>query len=56
MIEKKKTICFDIDGVICKTKNSNYKNSKPIKKNINLINSLYKGYCIKIFTDIWVNK
>ena len=57
MIEKKKTICFDIDGVICKTKNSNYKNSKPIKKNINLINSLfYKGYCIKIFTARYMGR
>ena len=51
MLKKKKTICFDIDGVICETKNGNYKNSKPIKKNINLINSLfYKGYHIKLFT------
>ena len=53
----KKIICFDIDGVICKSKNGDYKNSKPIKKNINFINSLdrnkvkndfeitsYKGY------------
>ena len=31
---KKKTICFDIDGVICVTKKSNYKKSTPIKKNI----------------------
>lgn len=36
----KKIICFDIDGVICKSKNGDYKNSKPIKKNINFINSL----------------
>ena len=28
------TICFDIDGVICKTEGLNYLKSKPIKKNI----------------------
>jgi hypothetical protein len=48
---KKKILCFDIDNVICKTKGSNYKNSKPIKKSIELINSLYfQGFFIKIFT------
>tara|TARA_Y200000002_G_C22348943_1_gene524160 strand:+ start:189 stop:548 length:360 start_codon:yes stop_codon:yes gene_type:complete len=46
-----KTICFDIDGVICKTIKSNYRSSKPIKKNINIINDFYKkGFIIKIFT------
>ena len=48
---RKKTICFDIDGVICKTINSNYKSSVPIKKNIKVINDIYnKGYIVKIFT------
>ena len=47
----KKIICFDLDNVICKTINNNYKSSKPIKKTITLINKLYKeGYQIKIFT------
>ena len=46
-----KTICFDIDNVICSTTKNFYKKSKPIKKNINLINQLYNsGYFIKIFT------
>ena len=46
-----KTICFDIDNVICSTKKNFYKKSKPLKKNINLINQLYdSGYFIKIFT------
>lgn len=46
-----KTICFDLDGVLCETKNGNYLNSKPKKKVINLINKLYsKGYKIIIFT------
>ena len=48
---KKKIICFDLDNVLCKTKSNNYKMSKPIKKNINLVNKLFsKGYYIKIFT------
>lgn len=46
-----KIICFDIDGVICRTLNNEYKNSKPINKTIKLINSLYrKNYYIKLFT------
>lgn len=28
----KKTICFDIDGVICTTKGIDCRKSKPIKK------------------------
>jgi len=43
--------CFDIDGVICNTKKLNYKEAKPIKNSINVINKLYlKGHTIKIFT------
>ena len=48
---KKKTICFDLDGVICKTKKKNYFKAKPIKKNIEKINELFnRGYKIIIFT------
>lgn len=48
---KKKTICFDLDGVICKTKKKNYFKAKPIKKNIEKINELFnRGYTIIIFT------
>ena len=51
MKKNKVIICFDIDGVICNTKGLNYKNSKPIKKNILKINQLYiRGFYIKIFT------
>ena len=47
----KKTICFDVDNVICKTNKSDYKNSRPIIKNIKYINELYNsGHIIKIFT------
>jgi len=46
-----KTICFDIDNVICTTKKNFYKKSTPKKRNIHLINKLYdNGYFIKIFT------
>ena len=47
----KKIICFDLDNVICKTLNKNYKESTPIKRSIDVINLLYsKNYYIKIFT------
>tara|TARA_B100001564_G_C20513369_1_gene611659 strand:- start:98 stop:442 length:345 start_codon:yes stop_codon:yes gene_type:complete len=50
-MKKFKKICFDIDGVICKTKNNNYKGSKPLRKSINLINKLFdEGHTIIIFT------
>ena len=39
----KKTICFDLDNIICITKGQNYKLSKTIKKNINFINYLYQN-------------
>jgi len=54
---KKKTICFDIDNVICKTEGTNYKNSKPNKKVIDLINKFYdNGYIIKIFTARYMGR
>jgi hydroxymethylpyrimidine pyrophosphatase-like HAD family hydrolase len=47
----KKIICFDLDNTLCKTEGNFYKNSKPIKNKILLVNKLYdKGYIIKIFT------
>ena len=57
MLDKKKIICFDIDGVICKTKGLNYLKSKPIKKNIKKINDLYeRGYYIKLFTARYMGR
>jgi phosphatidate phosphatase PAH1 len=53
----KKIICFDIDGVICNTKNSNYTKSIPNKKTVKLINSLFdEGYKIKIFTARYMGR
>jgi hypothetical protein len=47
----KKIICFDLDGVLCSTIRGNYRYSKPIKKNIKIVNDLFfKGYYIKIFS------
>lgn len=54
---KKKIICFDIDGVICRTIKSNYIKSIPNKKAINMINILYEsGYEIKIFTARYMGR
>ena len=53
----KKTICFDVDNVICKTNKSDYKNSRPIIKNIKYINELYNsGHIIKIFTARYMGR
>ncbi len=55
---KIRKICFDIDGVICKlTKDNNYKKSKPIKKNIRLINNLFqKNIYIILFTSRYMGR
>ena len=54
---KRKTICFDIDNVICKTKNSNYKKSRPNKRVIKKINEIYrKGYKIILFTSRFMGR
>ena len=52
----KRTLCFDIDGTICNTKNGNYSLSKPIK-NIKSVNDLYdKGHKIIFFTSRFMTK
>ena len=49
--------CFDLDGVICKTKGNNYKKSKPIKDAINIINRLYlEGHYILIYTSRFMGR
>jgi CMP-N,N'-diacetyllegionaminic acid synthase len=43
--------CFDIDGTIVETKNSDYPNSLPIPHRIALVNKLYEeGHEITLFT------
>lgn len=52
-----KKYCFDIDGVICKTKKKKYKSSKPNNKVIKLINNLYdQGHYIIIFTSRFMGR
>tara|TARA_B110000027_G_scaffold114254_1_gene123755 strand:+ start:222 stop:572 length:351 start_codon:yes stop_codon:yes gene_type:complete len=54
---KKKILCFDLDNVLCRTIQNNYKESVPLKKNINVVNHLYnKGYYIKIFTARYMGR
>ena len=55
---KLKTICFDIDNVICRTDNkNNYLKSKPIKKNIKIINKAFdKGFIIILYTARYMGR
>ena len=56
-MKKKYIFCFDIDNVICKTINNNYKTSKPNKKAISKINELYEnGHFIKLFTGRYMGR
>ena len=49
-----KTICFDIDNVLCYTFKSNYKSSKPNLLAIKKVNDLYdRGYKIILFTAFY---
>tara|TARA_B100000886_G_C20426982_1_gene494706 strand:- start:3474 stop:3866 length:393 start_codon:yes stop_codon:yes gene_type:complete len=53
----KKIFCFDIDNTICKTRESEYSKSIPIKKNIKIINKLFEdGHFIKIFTSRYMGR
>jgi len=57
MKKKPKTFCFDLDNTLCKTKGSNYHKSKPKKKAIETVNSLYdKGHIIKIYTARYMGR
>ncbi len=48
---KLKTLCFDIDGVICSKTDGDYTNAKPYTLAIEMINKLYDaGYRIELFT------
>ncbi len=45
------TYVFDLDNTLCKTENSNYKNSTPFLDRIKIVNRLYdNGNIITIFT------
>jgi capsule biosynthesis phosphatase len=55
---KLKTICFDIDNVICKTNaKSEYSKSTPIKKNIKIINKAFNcGFNIILYTARYMGR
>jgi capsule biosynthesis phosphatase len=55
---KFKTICFDIDNVICKTNfTKDYSKSVPIKKNIKFINEAYNnGHNIILYTARYMGR
>ena len=52
-----KTICFDLDGVICTNTWGKYEDAKPIISSINKVNELYRsGYRIIIFTARYMGR
>ena len=55
---KLQIICFDIDNVICRTNSKkNYSKSLPIKKNIKLVNEIYKkGYTVILYTARYMGR
>ena len=55
---KFKTICFDIDNVICKTNaRREYSKSTPIKKNIKIINRAFNcGFNIILYTARYMGR
>ena len=55
---KLKTICFDIDNIICKTNSvRDYSKSLPIKKNIKIINEAYNnGFIIILYTARYMGR
>lgn len=51
-----KKFCFDLDGIICSTKNNNYKRSKPKKNVIKVINKLSEKNYIMIYTSRFMGR
>ena len=50
-------LCFDLDNVICKTKNVEYKDAKPIARTVKIINKAYNfKFKILIFTGRFYGK
>mgnify|MGYP001172240352 FL=1 len=55
-LKKMKKFCFDLDGVICFTKNNDYKRSKPKRNVIKIINNLYEKNFILIYTARYMGR
>ena len=51
-----KKFCFDLDGIICSTKNNNYKMSKTKKNVIKVINKLSEKNYIMIYTSRFMGR
>ena len=51
-----KTICFDIDGGICKTIKGKYQKSVPIRPAIKIINKLSEKNKIILFTARYMGR
>ena len=51
-------ICFDINNVLCETdEKKSYLKSKPIKKNIQIVNRAYnQGYIIILYTARYMGR
>jgi hypothetical protein len=55
--KKRRTICFDIDGVICSQTTGDYENAKPRQEMIDLVNRLYEeGYRIILHTARYMGR
>ena len=56
-MKKKLIFCIDIDNTICKTNGRDYKNSKPKKQIIDIINKLHEnGHLIKIYSARYMGR
>ena len=50
-------LCFDLDNVICRTKNIEYKDATPIERTVKIINKAYNfKFKILIFTGRFYGK
>ena len=50
-------LCFDLDNVICRTKNIEYKDAKPIARTVKIINKAYSyKFKVLIFTGRFYGK
>jgi histidinol phosphatase-like enzyme len=54
---KAKTVCFDIDGVLCTQTTGDYENAKPRQEMIDLANRLYdEGYRVIVHTARYMGR
>lgn len=52
-----KTICFDLDGVLCNQTSGDYENSIPNREAVEILNRLYdEGNRIIIYTSRFMNR